>query len=128
MSNCYRPEDFGMNDVSIISHRDSKSKRITREEVNTLKFKVVGSQRKIKPLGYHIGTMMRALVHYCTFMPATPRNQCRKLGHVLPQGIRYTSKRTLVCGECSKPIRTPEEIRKFEAPAAAVPPAPKSRR
>ncbi|MBX9691913.1 MAG: hypothetical protein K2Z81_05975 [Cyanobacteria bacterium] len=110
-----------MNDVSIISHRDAKSKRITREEVNTLKFKVVGSQKKIKPLGYHIGTMMRSLLHYCTFTPATPRNQCKKLGHILPVGVAYRSKKDLICGECNKEIRSPEEIRKNET-MAAVPP------
>lgn len=109
MSN-YRPEDFGMNDISVVSKRDPNAKRITREEVVTLKLKVVSGEKKIAPIGVHFGRMLRTLMSMCTVTADTPRNQCKRYGHVLPVGVAYSS-HNLHCGECGKKIRTPDELR-----------------
>ena len=116
------PADFGMNDRSVVAHRDSKAKRITREEVTTLKMKVVSSEKRMKPIGYSLGKMLRSLVYYCTFTAAKPRSQCKEAGGcILPVGVKYGSGQDLICGECGKKIATPEQLRKAIPPMAAVP-------
>lgn len=105
-----------MIDRSVIYKRDPKSVRITHNEITTLKLKVVSSQQAQKPIGERIGSIVRSILHYCTFKPGSMRSQCKMYGHVLPRAQREGTQ--LFCWDCGAKISSPEQLRRSTAVGA----------
>jgi len=103
-----------MIDRSVISKKHPDAVSPTKEEVNTLKLKVLKSEAAPRPLSSRVTSVVRNILHYCTFTSGGMKNSCAMYGHRL--GRRHHGE-THFCADCGKKIKGPEELRKA-APTA----------
>lgn len=105
-----------MIDRSVISKKHPDAQAPTKEQITTLKMKVVSSQSATKPIGSKIGSIIQNILHYCTVSSGGMKSQCEVYGHRLGprgKGDHY------LCADCRKVINGPEDLRKA-APSQAA--------
>lgn len=97
-----------MIDRSVISKRDPSARRITKDEINTLKLKVVNGDQTTRPLGHRLSEVLRSILHYCTFSSGSMKNQCKLYGHRLAPKVTGEQ---LHCCDCGTKIKSPSLLR-----------------
>lgn len=105
-----------MIDRSVISKKHPDAQTPTKEQVTTLKMKVVSSQSASKPIGSRIGSIIQNILHYCTISSSGIKSQCEVYGHRL--GARGKGDNYL-CADCRKVINGPEDLRKASPTSTA---------
>ena len=103
-----------MIDRSVISKKHPDATAPTKEQVSTLKMKVLKSDSAEKPIGHRISSVFQNIMHYCTVTSGTLKNQCSLYGHRL--GSRIVGEQHF-CADCGAKIKGPEDLRKA-APVA----------
>ncbi|MDZ4834335.1 MAG: hypothetical protein SGJ27_11215 [Candidatus Melainabacteria bacterium] len=99
-----------MIDRSVISKKHPDAQSPTKEQITTLKMKVVQSESRPRPLGSKISSIVQHLLHYCTVSSASTKNRtCEFYGHRL--GPRGKDDHHL-CADCRAVIKGPEDLRK----------------
>ncbi|MBX9667642.1 MAG: hypothetical protein K2X93_08500 [Candidatus Obscuribacterales bacterium] len=96
-----------MIDRSVISKRDPRARRITKDEINTLKLKVVNGDHTKRPFGHKLTEVLRSIVHYCTFASGM-KNQCKLYGH---RSAPKVNGEQLYCSDCGSKIKSPSQLR-----------------
>lgn len=103
-----------MIDRSVISKKHPDATTPTKEQVSTLKMKVLSSDSAERPIGHRISSVFKNIMHYCTYTSGAMKNQCSLYGHRL--GSRIVGEQHF-CADCGCKIKGPEDLRKA-APAA----------
>jgi|SRR5579883_3633667 len=98
-----------MIDRSVICKKDPNAVPISKDQLSTLKNKVLTVEECQKPLRHTFEMVIQSVVNYCTFPKGTLRSQCKMYGHVLPrsqpEGVQ------LYCGECGAKITSMDHVR-----------------
>lgn len=103
-----------MIDRSVISKKHPDATPPTKEQITTLKMKVVSSEAAERPIGHRISSVFQNIMHYCTFTAGSMKSQCKMYGHRLGPRIRGEQH---FCADCGAKIKGPEDLRKA-APTA----------
>jgi hypothetical protein len=104
-----------MIDRSVISKKHPDAQTPTKEQISTLKMRVLSSDSAGKPIGSKIGSIIQNILHYCTMTAGTSKSTCKNYGHKL--GPRAKGD-THLCADCGQVIKGPQDLRKA-SPAAS---------
>jgi hypothetical protein len=98
-----------MIDRSVISKKHPDAQTPTKEQISTLKMRVLSSDEKGKPIHSKINTVIKNILHYCTINTGSSKTTCKNYGHKLG---RRAQGDTHYCADCNEIIKGPEDLRK----------------
>ena len=102
-----------MFDRSVISKRDPDSVPLSKQQIDTLKLKVVSSESAPVPVQHKLTGFLQSILSFFSFGVGGGKRQCKTYGHVLSTSA-WTSGERPRCCECGRTIKDPSELRRSE--------------